>query len=76
MASVYLAERLNTLAAANWERFATQNYFDKQGVFISTMWSMPLLLIGVVMLFQSLYSASSLLVQVLPPRRLLLAGMA
>ena len=64
MAAVYMAERLNTIAAANWERFSTQNYFDKQGVFVSTMWSMPLLLIGVVMLFQSLYSASSLLVQV------------
>jgi hypothetical protein len=73
MAAVYLAERLNSLAAAHWERFSTQNYFDKQGVFVSTMWSMPLLLIGVVMLFQSLYNASSLLVQVggmAPPRSL------
>lgn len=64
MASIYMAERLNTLAAANWESFSTQNYFDRQGVFVSTLWSTPLLLIGTVMLFQSLYNASSLLIQV------------
>jgi hypothetical protein len=64
MTSIYMAERLNTLAAANWESFSTQNYFDRQGVFISTLWSTPLLLIGTVMLFQSLYNASSLLIQV------------
>ena len=64
MASIYMAERLNALAADNWESFSTQNYFDQRGVFISTLWSTPLLLIGVVMLFQSLYQASSLLVQV------------
>ena len=44
--------------------FATQNYFDTHGVFMSTLWSTPLLLIGVVMLFQSLYTSSSLLIQV------------
>eukprot|EP00277_Geminigera_cryophila_P042963 CAMPEP_0173081578 /NCGR_PEP_ID=MMETSP1102-20130122/17368_1 /TAXON_ID=49646 /ORGANISM="Geminigera sp., Strain Caron Lab Isolate" /LENGTH=238 /DNA_ID=CAMNT_0013956209 /DNA_START=18 /DNA_END=735 /DNA_ORIENTATION=- len=64
MGSVYLAERLNVLAAANWKSFATQNYFDTHGVFMSTLWSTPLLLIGVVMLFQSLYTSSSLLIQV------------
>jgi hypothetical protein len=69
MSSVYMAERINTLAAANWDSFSTQNYFDKHGVFISTLWSTPLLLIGVVMLFQSLYNASSLLIQV--PSRVL-----
>ena len=64
MASVYMAERLNTFAAANWESFSTQNYFDKRGVFISTLWSTPLLLIGTVMLFQNLYNSASLLIQV------------
>ena len=64
MASIYMAERLNKVAAANWESFSTQNYFDRQGVFVSTLWSTPLLLIGTVMLFQSLYNASSLLIQV------------
>ena len=62
--AVYMAERINVLAGAHWAKFSTQNYFDARGVFISTLWSTPLLLIGLVMLFQSLYSASSLLVQV------------
>mmetsp|Transcript_3064 Transcript_3064/g.6666 ORF Transcript_3064/g.6666 Transcript_3064/m.6666 type:complete len:204 (-) Transcript_3064:334-945(-) len=62
--SVYVAEQMNTIMAKNWKSFARQNYFDKRGVFISATWSTPLLLIAMVMLAQSLYSASSLLVQV------------
>jgi len=39
---VYLAERLNALSASHWQRFAGQNYFDSNGVFVSTVLSAPL----------------------------------
>jgi len=48
MGLVYGAEHINRLAGAHWEKFSTQNYFDTRGVFISTMFSTPLLLVGMV----------------------------
>lgn len=46
-AAVYMAERINSYAATNWRMLGfTQNYFDKRGVFVSLMYSAPLLIIG------------------------------
>lgn len=42
-ALVYGAEALNGLLAGRWEAFATQNYFDKAGLFTSVVLSGPLL---------------------------------
>mmetsp|Transcript_11458 Transcript_11458/g.18042 ORF Transcript_11458/g.18042 Transcript_11458/m.18042 type:complete len:214 (-) Transcript_11458:22-663(-) len=64
MAAIYSAETLNNLAAKHWKKFATQMYFDKHGVFTSAMWSSPLLIVGCIMVIQTLYSASSLLIKV------------
>ena len=50
VAAVYMAERLNSLLAHRWESFATQPYFDKQGIFISAVYSAPLLLLMFVIL--------------------------
>lgn len=61
---VALAEPLNSWAAANWQAFATQNYFDKHGVFASVMLCAPLLIVGFIQLLYFLYSASTLLVTV------------
>lgn len=47
---VYFAEQLNRLGAVHWERFATQNYFDPRGVFITAVVSGPLLLIMFIVL--------------------------
>lgn len=47
---VYLAERLNKLLGENWGTFATQNYFDSHGIFLSTLWSGPLLVIAIIIL--------------------------
>lgn len=58
------AEYLNHWASQHWEEFATQDYFDKRGVFIAIMVSGPLLLDSFVMLFLFLSEAGSLLVQV------------
>lgn len=47
---VYLAERLNHLLARNWKCFAGQNYFDPRGLFLSILWSGPLLIIAMIIL--------------------------
>ena len=42
-ALIYGAEALNDLLAGCWEAFATQNYFDRAGLFTSVVLSGPLL---------------------------------
>lgn len=58
------AERLNALGAEHWESFATQDYFDKRGVFVGIMLCAPLLLDSLMMLIFFMKEASTLLVQV------------
>lgn len=58
------AERLNSIGAARWQSFAGQNYFDKHGVFLSVMWSAPLLGDAFLIIFFALRSTARLLVQV------------
>ncbi|KAH8060151.1 DNA binding protein [Aureococcus anophagefferens] len=41
--AVGLAERLNALGAAHWEKFATQNYFDDHGIFAGALFCAPML---------------------------------
>ena len=54
---VYLAQYLNPLAAKHWEELGfTQNYFDSRGVFISAMYSAPLLAVA---LFQMVSTKSN-----------------
>lgn len=43
--TVFFAENLNTLAGRHWRTFSTQNYFDSGGLFTSTVFSAPLLII-------------------------------
>jgi hypothetical protein len=38
------AETLNSLGAAHWRSFATQDYFDPRGVFLSVLFSGPIVL--------------------------------
>lgn len=63
LAGVYLAERLNTVLAENWQSFATQNYFDTHGIFLSVLWSGPLLIISIVILINTMFSLCYLIVR-------------
>ncbi|KAI7794563.1 transmembrane protein 18 [Triplophysa rosa] len=48
VAMVYSAEYLNELAAMNWRFFSRFQYFDSKGMFISLVYSIPLLLNTVI----------------------------
>lgn len=58
------AEALNKLAEERWREFSTQNYFDKHGVFMSVVFSGPLLIILMLQLILTLIDASKLVVKV------------
>ncbi|KAF8779412.1 hypothetical protein HU200_002681 [Digitaria exilis] len=45
---VYMAEKINRYLGEHWRSFAGQNYFDRPGVFISVVWSGPLIFISIV----------------------------
>jgi hypothetical protein len=57
-------EYLNRIAARNWRQFAHQNYFDKNGVFIGTLFGTPLIILAVVILFNGLYQSGKYLIYV------------
>jgi len=42
--AVYFTESINEYAAQNWSSFSKQQYFDSNGLFISTVFSIPILL--------------------------------
>lgn len=58
------AEYINSWAAGEWRSFCTQNYFDKQGIFISIFLCAPLLIDSFIMLVMFLREAADLLIQV------------
>ncbi|RCV29324.1 hypothetical protein SETIT_6G003800v2 [Setaria italica] len=60
---VFLAERINTFLGQNWKSFSSQNYFDSQGLFISVVWSGPLLLITILILVNTLVTLCMLIVR-------------
>ncbi|XP_061610003.1 transmembrane protein 18 [Phyllopteryx taeniolatus] len=61
---VYSAEYLNELAAMNWRSFSEFQYFDSKGMFISLVFSIPLLfnavIIVVVWLCRTFYTMAEL----------------
>mmetsp|Transcript_11224 Transcript_11224/g.28319 ORF Transcript_11224/g.28319 Transcript_11224/m.28319 type:complete len:97 (-) Transcript_11224:31-321(-) len=61
---VYLSEWINRWAHANWQSFATQDYFDRRGVFMACLWSGPLLLNGFVGVLCFIVEAASTLIAV------------
>lgn len=63
-AIVRFAEKLNQIGNSRWRDFATQNYFDKNGIFMGIMICAPLLIVCFVMLVSMMREAKSLLVDV------------
>ncbi|KAJ6744841.1 TRANSMEMBRANE PROTEIN 18 [Salix purpurea] len=63
LAGVYLAERINGVMGDCWRSFASQNYFDPHGVFLSVVWSGPLLIIATIILMNSLFSLCYMIVR-------------
>ncbi|KAI6675899.1 hypothetical protein NL676_036695 [Syzygium grande] len=63
VSGIYLAERLNKFLGDNWKSFATQNYFDPHGLFLSTLWSGHLMVIAIVILVNRLFSLCHLIVR-------------
>jgi len=64
LALVYSAEWLNSLGSRHWKEFATQDYFDRGGVFIAAVYCAPMLLAAFVILVNALRSAAHMLVKV------------
>ena len=58
---VRLAERLNAMGASRWREFSTQNYFDKNGIFMGITVCAPLLMVCLFMLVSIIREASNLL---------------
>ncbi|XP_028997976.1 transmembrane protein 18 [Betta splendens] len=56
---VYSAEYLNELAAMNWRSFSDFQYFDSKGMFISLVFSIPLLLNTVIIVAVWVYRTFS-----------------
>ncbi|KAK5622229.1 Transmembrane protein 18 [Crenichthys baileyi] len=56
---VYSAEYLNELAAMNWRLFSNFQYFDSKGMFISLVYSIPLLLNAVIIVMVWVYRTFS-----------------
>ncbi|XP_058470268.1 transmembrane protein 18 [Solea solea] len=59
VALVYGAEHLNELAAMNWMSFSNFQYFDSKGMFISLVFSIPLLLNTVIIVMVWVYRTFS-----------------
>ena len=59
---VRFAEKMNQIGNSRWRDFATQNYFDKNGIFMGIMICAPLLMVCFVMLVSLIREAKSLLV--------------
>lgn len=64
MFGVYFAEIINKYAYDNWREFATKNYFDTSGAFISLVYSGPMVLNALMILILFVAKLSSLLIQV------------
>ena len=60
---IFFSENLNALGGEYWEEFATQPYFDKHGIFFTTMVSGPLLILLIFVLINYLLHVVGVMVQ-------------
>ncbi|XP_017145844.2 transmembrane protein 18 isoform X2 [Drosophila miranda] len=62
LSAVYFSESINEYAAWNWSSFSRQQYFDSNGLFISTVFSIPILLNCMLIIGTWLYNSTQLMV--------------
>jgi len=60
---VYFSEDINEYAAKHWQTFTFQQYFDSSGLFISTVFSIPILLNCMLLIGSWLYSSTQMMHQ-------------
>ncbi|XP_054284804.1 transmembrane protein 18-like [Macrosteles quadrilineatus] len=60
---VYFSENINEVASNHWRTFSRQQYFDNKGLFISLVFSVPILLNCMLMVSSWLYQSSQLMTQ-------------
>ncbi|XP_018015801.1 transmembrane protein 18 [Hyalella azteca] len=59
---VYNAETINKYGAQNWNKFSRQQYFDSSGMFISLVFSLPLICISLFIMILWVYQSAHLLI--------------
>ncbi|XP_066142228.1 transmembrane protein 18 [Euwallacea fornicatus] len=58
---VYFSENINAMASSHWKLFSRQQYFDSNGLFISVVFSMPILINCMLMVGNWLYQSTQLM---------------
>uniref|UniRef100_A0A1L8D9U5 Putative conserved plasma membrane protein n=1 Tax=Nyssomyia neivai TaxID=330878 RepID=A0A1L8D9U5_9DIPT len=58
---VFSSQSINEFAAHNWSTFSRQQYFDSNGLFISLVFSVPILLNLMIMVGSWLYQSTQLM---------------
>lgn len=61
VAVVFFAEKLNALGSLHWRLFATQDYFDPSGLFLTVMLCVPFMLCAVAMVCHALWQTVQLM---------------
>lgn len=58
LSMVYFSESINEFAAEKWKLFTRQQYFDSNGMFVSIVFSMPILLNCMLLIGLWLYEST------------------
>ncbi|XP_037949495.1 transmembrane protein 18-like [Teleopsis dalmanni] len=61
LSAAYFSETINEYAAQNWRLFSKQQYFDSNGLFISTVFSIPILLNCMLLIGAWLYNSTQMM---------------
>ncbi|XP_011189926.1 transmembrane protein 18 [Zeugodacus cucurbitae] len=62
LSAAYCSESINEFAAARWKSFSKQQYFDSNGLFISTVFSIPILLNCMLIIGAWMYNSLQIMV--------------